>query len=116
MMHCATEFDIVEREGLRLCGSWTAGSAWEDHDSSIDEVLAHAREQTLLAPNVLTVPCTVPVGDARQAGTSSDVDTYACRQTGAAGLVSRVKDVSRREIHAMRGNPALAAVWHLLNY
>ena len=77
IMHCATEFDIVEREGLGFCGSWTAGSAWEDHDRSIGEVFAHAGEHTPLAPNVLTVPCTVPVGDARQAGTSSDLDTYA---------------------------------------
>jgi len=75
IMHCATEFDIVKQEGLGVCSSWTAGCAWED--SSIGEVFAHAGEQTPLAPNVLTVPCTVPVGDARQAGTSSDLDTYA---------------------------------------
>jgi len=78
VMHCATEFDIVEREGLRSCGSWTAGSAWEDHDSSIGEGFAHAGEQTPLASGILSVPCTVPVGDARQAGTNSDLDTYAC--------------------------------------
>jgi len=37
------------------------------------------------------------------------------RQAEAAGLVSRVEDVSRRERCAMRVIPALAAVWHLLN-
>jgi len=52
-------------------------SAWKDHDSDIGEVLAHAGDQTALAPDVLTVPGTVTAGDARQAGTSSDLDTYA---------------------------------------
>ena len=50
---------------------------WVCVGGSIGEVFAHAGEQRPSSPNVLTVPCTVPVGDARQAGTSSDLDTYA---------------------------------------